>query len=370
MVLTDKDRIGLESLLREDGYDGSVSARAQIVLWRADGYSAQVIAEMAGTTKPTVYKWVTRYEELGLDGPVDRKSTGRPREVSGRVRARILALTRRSPPGRTGLSHWSSRATVRYLKREEKIVVSHNFVADLWREHGLQPHRQGTFKLSTDSHFEEKVIDVVGLSLDPPADAVVLSIDEKPQVQALDRTQPPRPTDGDRTAKRTHDYVRNGTTTLFAALNTATGEVLGHCFDQHRTKEFLAFMDQVAARHHDREIHVVTDNLSTPSVPDVDAWLAEHPKITFHVTRPAVRGSTKWRSGSASSPNKPSDEAPSDRYVNSSTPSTPTSTTGTATQNLSPGPPQPTTSSPKSEFFTGTSRNYLPTTQSKPHSIT
>jgi hypothetical protein len=161
----------------------------------------------------------------------------------------------------------------RYLEHDEGIAVSHNFVADLWREHGLQPHRHGTFKLSTDPRFEEKVIDVVGLYLDPATDAVVLSIDEKPQVQALDRTQPPRPTDVDKTEKHTHDYVRNGTTDLFAALNAATGDVLGRCFDRHRTTEFLAFMDQVSARHDGQEIHVVTDNLSTHSGSDVDTWL-------------------------------------------------------------------------------------------------
>jgi transposase len=282
--LTSEDRASLRSLLREQGYDGSMSARAQIVLWWVDGYSVRDIAEMSGATKPTVYKWIKRYERHGIGGLVNRKSTGRPREVPGWTRAKILALTRRSPPRKTGLSHWSSRAMARYLEREDGITVSHNFVADLWREHGLQPHRQGTFKLSTDPRFEEKVVDVVGLYLDPPVDAVVLSVDEKPQVQALDRTRAPRPTDFGKTAKRTHDYVRHGTTTLFAALNTATGQVIGHCFDQHRTTEFLTFMDEVSTRHSGRNIHVVTDNLSTHSGPDVDAWLTTHSNITFHFT--------------------------------------------------------------------------------------
>ena len=190
MKLTCGDRVGLESLLRREGYDGSVSARAQIVLWRAEGHSVPEIARMAGTTRPTVYKWIARYEQHGIDGLSDRVSTGRPPEVSGEVRAKILALTRQSPPENSGLSHWSSRGLARYLEREMGICVSHNFVAALWREHGLQPHRQGTFKLSTDPDFEEKVIDVVGLYLDPPMDAVVLSIDEKTQIQVLDRTQP------------------------------------------------------------------------------------------------------------------------------------------------------------------------------------
>jgi transposase len=284
MNLTNEDRAGLKSLLHREGYDRSVSARAQIVLWRAEGYSAPEIARMAGTTKPTVYKWIARYEEYGVDGLSDWVSTGRPPEVSAEVRGRILALSRQSPPETTGLSHWSSREMARYLKREEGISVWHSFVATLWREHDLQPHRQGTFKLSPDPAFEEKVIDVVGLYLDPPMDAVVLSIDEKTQVQALDRTQPLLPMTFSKTEKRTYDYVRHGTTNLFAALNTATGEVVGGCFARRRTKEFLKFMDQVALAHGGREIHVVLNNLSTHSGPDVDAWLTRHPNVTFHFT--------------------------------------------------------------------------------------
>ena len=152
----DEDRVGLESLLRRDGYDGSVSARAQIVLWRAEGHSVPEIARMARTTSPTVYKWIARYEQYGIGGLSDRVSTGRPPEVSAENRARILALTRQSPPEKTGLSHWSSREMARYLKGELGISVSHNFVAALWREHDLAPHRQGTFKLSTDPDFEGK----------------------------------------------------------------------------------------------------------------------------------------------------------------------------------------------------------------------
>jgi transposase len=282
--LTDEDRVGLESLLRRDGYDGSISARAQIVLWRAAGHSVPEIARMAGTTRPTVYKWTARYEQYGIDGLSDRVSTGRPPEVSAENCARILALTRQSPPEKTGLSHWSSREMARYLKRELGISVSHNFVAALWREHDLAPHRQGTFKLSTDPDFEEKVVDVVGLYLDPPMDAVVLSIDEKTQIQALDRTQPLLPMTFSRTEKRTHDYTRHGTTNLFAALNTATGEVVGRCFARRRTDEFLKFMDQVIATHDSREIHVVLDNLSTHSGSEVDKWLTKHPNVTFHFT--------------------------------------------------------------------------------------
>ena len=151
----------------------------------------------------------------------DLPRSGRPPEVPAGVRSRIVALTRCTPPAETGLSHWSSREMAKYLKRAEGIAVSHNFIAQVWRDHDLQPQRLGTFKLSTDPEFEAKVADVVGLYLDPPVGAVVLSIDEKTQVQALDRTQPVLPIDFGKTEKRTHDYVRHGTTNLFAALNVA-----------------------------------------------------------------------------------------------------------------------------------------------------
>lgn len=148
MQLTNDERVGLESLLRHEGYGGPVSVRARIVLWWADGHSAQEIARMADTTRPTVYKWIARYKQHGIDGLNDLVSSAQPPEVPTEVRARILALSRQSPPEKTGLSHWTSRAMARYLKQEQGISVSHNFVSTLWREHDLQPYRQGTFKLS------------------------------------------------------------------------------------------------------------------------------------------------------------------------------------------------------------------------------
>jgi len=254
-----------------------------VLLW-SDGYPVTTIAQMTGTTRPTVYKWIERHGHEGVDGLIDRKPPGRAPDISEGVRSRIVALTRASPPSETGLSHWSSREMARYLKRNEGIRVSHSFISRLWREHNLKPHRSGTFKLSNDPNFAAKVYDVVGLYLDPPADAVVLSVDEKTQVQALDRTQPVLPLDFGKVEKHTHDYVRHGTTNLFAALNTATGEITGSCFARRRTVEFLKFMDQVVAAHSDRELHVVLDNLSTHKGDEVDAWLAEHPKVTFHFT--------------------------------------------------------------------------------------
>ena len=284
MVLSEAQRTELRAKLRPEGYDGSVASRAQIVLLHDDGHSAPEIAAMMGTSKVTVYKWLQRYQEGGLAALESRKSTGRPPQISGEVRSRILALTKQSPPESTGLTHWSSYEMARYLRRNEGIEVSHNFISVLWRENGIKPHRQGTFKLSHDPEFAAKVVDVVGLYLDPPAGAVVLSVDEKTQIQALDRTQPLLPVSFGRTGKRTHDYKRNGTTNLFAALDTSTGEVTGTCFSRRRTREFLRFMDEIAEKHPVQETHVILDNLSTHSGPQVDKWLARHQNFRFHFT--------------------------------------------------------------------------------------
>jgi transposase len=277
-------RAELRAKLSPEGYDGSVASRAQIVLWHDEGHPAAEIAATMGTSKVTVYKWLDRYEEGGLPALESRKSTGRPREVTGEVRSRIIALTKQTPPRSTGLSHWSSYEMARYLRMHEGITVSHNFVSVLRRENGIQPHRQGTFKLSRDPDFSARVTDVVGLYLDPPAGAIVLSLDEKTQIQALDRTQPLLPVSFGRTEKRTHDYKRHGTTNLLAALDTATGEVTGRCFPRRRTREFLKFMDDIAARHPAQETHVILDNLSTHSGADVERWLSRHQNFTFHFT--------------------------------------------------------------------------------------
>lgn len=284
MGLTVEQREELASMVSV-GYDGSVAARARIVLLWDEQRSAESIARELGTTKPTVYKWVKRYRQGGLAALEDEKAPGRPRQVGERDRARIVALTRMSPPAVTGLTHWSTYEMAKYLRRHEGIGVSHNFVAQLWRAHGLRPHRQETFKLSKDPGFAVKVVDIIGLYLDPPAGAVVLSVDEKTQVQALTRTQPLLPLSFGKTEKRTHDYVRHGTTNLFAALDTLTGHVIGKCFPRRRTGEFLTFMNTVVTEYpRAAEIHVILDNLSTHSGGDVDAWLGKHPNVAFHFT--------------------------------------------------------------------------------------
>jgi transposase len=287
MKLTPTQCRELSDVVNDRDADPVVAGRARMVLWRDEGYSAVETAALAGMSRPTVNTWVRRYAMTGLDGLVDRPKPGKPPQVASSVRARILALTRTSPPPQTGLSHWSSREMAVYLKRYEGIRVSHNFIADLWRDNGLQPHRTGTFKvpLSTDPDFEAKVFDVVGLYLDPPDGAVVLSFDEKTQVQALNRTQPLLPIDFGKSEKRTHDYIRHGTTNLFAALEVHSGQVHADCFPRRRTVEFLAFMNRVTAAYSpEQELHVVMDNLSTHSGEDVDAWLAKHPNVSLHYT--------------------------------------------------------------------------------------
>jgi transposase len=262
-------------------------------------------AALAGVSRPTVDAWLSRYAADGIAELVDRpRETGRE-QMSPSVRARILALTQASSPAETGLSHWSSREMAKFIQRTEGVYVSHHYVARLWRENGLRPHRQGTFKVSKDPAFTEKVADVVGLYLDPPGGAIVLSIDEK--TQALDRTQPMLPIVFDASEKRTHDYVRHGTTNLFAALNMGTGEVFGECRPTRDRKNFLAFLKKAVQPHAGKEIHVVLDNLSTPHHTRDHGLAGEKPSclLSLHPSR-FIRGSTRSKLGSASTPASPS----------------------------------------------------------------
>ena len=242
MELTAGQRAELRALTTSTEVSAAVGTRARIVLWHADGRLKKDIAVLAGVSRPTVDLWLARY---GADGPSGLLAVqpGGPREqVPADVRSRVLALTRTTPPAETGLSHWSTRTMADYITRTGKTPVSHHWVANLWREHGLKPQRQDTFKLSKDPRFADKVADIVGLYLDPPGGAVVLSLDEKTQIQALDRTQPLLPIEFDRSEQRTHDYVRHGTTNLFAALNVTTGEIGGDCAPNRNGPAFLAFL--------------------------------------------------------------------------------------------------------------------------------
>ena len=274
----------LRALAADRHVTADVALRARILLWVGEGRRRKDIAELAGVSAITVDRTKARYAELGLAGLVEKKRGGGKAQVPPQTRGRVIAPTKMTPPPESGLSHWSTRTLADYLKRAEGIKVSFHYIARIWREEHLKPHRSGTFKLSKDSAFAEKVADIVGLYLDPPGGAVVLSIDEKTQVQALDRTQPVLPVTFDATEKRTHDYVRHGTTNLFAALNVGTGEVFGECKPNRNGETFLAFPKKAVKPHAGKEIHIVLDNLSTHTTPDVKKWLAENPHVHFHFT--------------------------------------------------------------------------------------
>lgn len=284
-MLDERQAAELRSLMNSRDVSARIATRARIVWWRAgENRLREDVAALAGVSLPTVDRWVKRYADNGVAGFGDRSHAAPREQVPAAVKARILALTRTTPPPATGLSHWSSRTMAGYLRRSENITVSWHFIAELWRANELKPHRSGTFKISRDPAFAAKVFDVVGLYLDPPGGAVVLSFDEKTQIQALDRTQPLLPIDFGVTEKRTHDYRRHGTTNLFAVLNTATGEVDAACYRRRTGADFLAFMKKTVKTHAGKEIHIVLDNLSTHDTPDVRAWLAANPAITFHFT--------------------------------------------------------------------------------------
>jgi transposase len=256
----------------------ALAQRAKILLLAADGLSNTDIAEQLGVSRPTVIGWRRRYAREGLAGLRDRRRPGRPQTIRRDRRAEILATTLTPPPQRLGITHWSSRLLA------GELGVSHNTVVRVWREHDLRPWQTETFKFSTDPQLEAKVRDVVGLYLNPPDKAVVLCLDEKSQIQALERTQPLRPLGRGRPERHTHDYTRHGTTTLFAALEVATGRVTDHCYPRHRHEEFLAFLKLVARAYPRRELHVVVDNYATHKHPKVQAWLARHPRVRLHFT--------------------------------------------------------------------------------------
>jgi transposase len=284
MELSVEQAVELRALANSRDVPADLATRARIVLWSGEGRQRKDIAELLGVSLPTVDRWKDRYAKHGLAGLEGRRPGGAREQVPARVRARVIALTRKSPPAGSGRSHWSSRSLAAYLKRAEGVSVSWHYIARVWREEKLKPHRSGTFKISKDPAFAAKVADVVGLYLDPPGGAVVLSIDEKTQIQALDRTQPVLPMAFAATEKRTHDYVRHGTTNLFAALNVGTGEVIGECKPSRNGENFLAFLKKAVKPHAGKEIHIVLDNLSTHTTPEVRAWLAANPHVHFHFT--------------------------------------------------------------------------------------
>jgi transposase len=252
-----------------------LAQRARIVLLAAGGESNTAIAASTGVSRPTVIAWRARYEQSGIAGLADLARSGRPRSLD---HGEIVSATLAPPPAKLGVTHWSSRLLAGHLG------ISFSAVAKAWREYGIQPWRAETFKFSTDPQLVAKVTDVVGLYLDPPENAVVLCVDEKSQIQALDRTQPMLPMQPGRPARHTHDYVRHGTTTLFAALEVATGQVTAACKPRHRHQEFLTFLKQVARAYPDQPLHLVMDNYAAHKRIEVRDWLAENPRIQVHFT--------------------------------------------------------------------------------------
>jgi len=247
----------------------------RIVLAVAEGEGTSEIARRFGVSRPTVIAWRERYRCGGIDALSDAPRSGRPKTVDD---AEIVARTLEPPPQRLGVTHWSSRVLA------QELGIGDATVARCWRKYALQPWRRETFKFSTDPELEAKVRDVIGLYLDPPEKGIVLCVDEKSQIQALDRTQPILPLRPGLPEKATHDYRRHGTTILFAALEVATGKVTDACYDRHRHEEFLEFLKKVARAYPRRELHVVVDNYRTHKHPDVEAWLAKHPRIRLHFT--------------------------------------------------------------------------------------
>lgn len=274
--MSDEDRAELVRWTRASSLRAGLAQRARIVLLAADGVGTNEIVHRVGVSKPTVIGWKKRYVAEGVAGLTDRPKPGRPAQVDEMA---VVLATLEPPPAELGVTHWSSRLLAAHLGG-----ISNVWVAKIWRRWGLQPWRRETFKFSTDPELDAKVRDVVGLYLNPPDKAVVLSIDEKSQIQALDRTAPILPVRPGLPEKATHDYVRHGTTTLFAALEVATGKVVDACYPRHRHTEFLKFLKQVAKAYPRVKLHIVCDNYATHKHPTVQAWLTKNPRITMHFT--------------------------------------------------------------------------------------
>src|ERR671921_1147797 len=272
------DRDRLESLVHDRNTPQKVVWRARIVLLAGEGLRATEVAARVGTSTLTVRRWRRRYAQAGVEGLL--KDATRPpgrKPLTAAVIQRVVDMTLHEKPPRA--THWSVRSMAAVTG------LSHTSVQRIWHAHGLKPHLVKTFKLSTDKHFVEKVQDVVGLYLDPPDKALVLVVDEKSQIQALDRTQPGLPLKRGRAGTMTHDYQRHGTTTLFAALDVATGTVLGTCMQRHRHQEFIRFLNAVEKTvPASKAMHVILDNYAAHKHPKVIAWLARHPRVTFHFT--------------------------------------------------------------------------------------
>jgi transposase len=277
LVLTQAEREQLMTMTLRRKTAQALALRARIVLGCADGVDNKVVAQRQRVTRQTVSKWRARFVEHRIDGLLDAPRPGAPRTIDDAQVQAVVAKTLESVPH--AATHWSTRSMARVAG------VSQTAVSRIWRAFGLQPHRQETFKLSSDPLFVEKVRDIVGLYLAPPLMAMVLCVDEKSQIQALDRTQPLLPLAPGIPERRTHDYERHGTTTLFAALDIATGAVIGDVHRRHRSAEFLQFLRTIESNVPAvLDIHLVMDNYGTHKTPSIQAWLARRPRFHVHFT--------------------------------------------------------------------------------------
>jgi transposase len=277
-IVPGEDRARLEAIVADRNRAQKHVVRARIVLHSAARLSVAEVARRTGVGRPAVWRWQRRFAEAGIDGLL-RDATRKPGKApldEATVR-RVVALTCAEPPGEA--THWTGRAMAKTAE------ISLRSVQRIWAAHDLQPHRIRTFKRSNDPAFAAKLEAIVGLYVDPPAHSLVLSLDEKSQIQALDRTQPGLPLKPGKAGTMTHDYKRHGTTTLFAALNVLDGRVLGRCMARHRHQEFIRFLNAIEREvPAGKVIHVILDNYGSHKHPKVRAWLARHPRWTFHFT--------------------------------------------------------------------------------------
>ena len=275
--LTEEERQILEGYARRRTTAQALALRARIVLRCAGGGENTAIAKEMKLNRNTVARWRRRFHELRVDGLHDEPRPGAPRRVTDEKVEQVIVATLETTP--RGATHWSTRDMAKHSG------LSHSTIGRIWRTFGLKPHRSETFQLSNDPLFIEKVRDIAGLYLNPPESAVVLCVDEKSQVQALNRMQPALPMLSGRPELQTHTYIRHGTTALFAALDVATGRVLGQCRRRHRATEFLKFLNQIdASVPANLDVHIVLDNLSTHKTPAVHRWFLRHPRYHLHFT--------------------------------------------------------------------------------------
>lgn len=277
LVLSEDERQTLKRYVRRATSSQRLALRARIVLRCADGVNNTVVAEELGINPSTVAKWRKRFVQQRLDGLGDGDRPGAPRKITDEDVEMLIVTTLETMP--KGRSHWSTRSMAK------KVGISHTSVGRIWRAFEIKPHRAETFQLSSDPHFIEKVRDVVGLYMNPPDNAIVLSVDEKSQIQALNRTQPLLPLRPGQVERGTPEYERNGTTTLFAALEVATGAVIGKCYPRHRAVDFRKFLNLVKANVAlDLDVHLICDNYATHKAPPIKRWLARNPRFHIHFT--------------------------------------------------------------------------------------